>query len=211
MKFKKMVFICGILMGLPALADVAPNIDSPTTRSILQKVETAYNAIQTVQADFAQFNSKVKDDLQTGTFYMDKPGKMRLVYEKGSPLEFYAVDGYLIYHDKQAQEVSYFELSQTPVNIILKEKIAFDDPEFLVTNVQDILDEYHVTVEKKGASELGSITLVIDKDEMDLKQWDVLDMQGIQSTVSLYNIQKNIPIDKTVFMFQNPYQQKNNK
>ena len=211
MKIKSAVFLAGLLWVLPALADVAQDIDTSGNRAILKQVESAYNAIQTVQADFAQFNSKVKDDVQTGTFYMDKPGKMRLVYEKGSPLEFYAVDGYLIYHDKEAREVSYFELSQTPVNIILKEKIAFDDPEFLVTDVQDVLDEYHVTVEKKGAAELGSITLVIDKEEMMLKQWDVLDMQGVKSTVSLYNIRKNIPVDKTVFVFHNPYQGSNLK
>ena len=211
MKIKSAVFLVGLLWVLPALADVASDIDTPGNRAILKQVESAYNTIQTVQADFAQFNSKVKDDLQTGTFYMDKPGKMRLVYEKGSPLEFYAVDGYLIYHDKEAKEVSYFELSQTPVNIILKKKIAFDDPEFLVTDVQDILDEYHVTVEKKGSAELGSITLVIDKEAMMLKQWDVLDMQGVKSTVSLYNIRKNIPVDKTVFIFHNPYQESNYK
>lgn len=201
MKIKSAVFLAGLLWVLPALADVAQDIDTSGNRAILKQVESAYNAIQTVQADFAQFNSKVKDDLQTGTFYMDKPGKMRLVYEKGSPLEFYAVDGYLIYHDKEAREVSYFELSQTPVNIILKEKIAFDDPEFLVTDVQDVLDEYHVTVEKKGAAELGSITLVIDKEEMMLKQWDVLDMQGVKSTVSLYNIRKTFRLTKRFLCF----------
>lgn len=195
---------CGV--SLSARADIAADIDTPVNRAILKKVEAAYNDMRTIGADFAQFNSKIKDDLQTGQFYLSKPGLMRLVYEKGSPLEFYALDGYLIYHDKQAQEVSYFELAQTPVNIILKSQIRFDDPEFLVTDVQDILDEYQVRVEKKGAAELGSITLIIDKEQMTLKQWDVMDMQGIKSTVSLYNIQKNIPVDKTVFMFQNPYQ-----
>ncbi len=205
----KIMGILSVLMGLamPVCADVAPDVDTPTNRTILKQVAEAYNDIRTIRADFAQFNSKVKDELQTGDFYMSKPGKMRLVYEKGSPLAFYATDGYLIYHDKQAQEVSYFELAQTPVNIILKQEIRFDDPEFLVTDVQDVLDEYRVTVEKKQAPELGSITLIIDKDALMLKQWEVLDMQGIRSTVSLYNIQKNIPVDKSIFMFQNPYQE----
>lgn len=209
--YLKLMGLLGVLMALatPVSADIADDINTAENRAILKKVEQAYNDMRTVQANFAQFNSKVKDELQTGDFYLSKPGQMRLVYEKGSPLEFYALDGYLIYHDKQAQEVSYFELAQTPVNIILKDKIQFDDPEFLVIDVQDILDEYHVSVEKKGASELGNITLIIDKDAMMLKQWDVVDMQGIKSTVSLYNIEKNIPVDKTIFMFQNPYQKSN--
>lgn len=200
------LILIGLLFVQPALAVIAPDIDTPENRKILTTVENAYNQIGTLQARFAQFNSKVQDDLQTGTLYLDKPGKMRLVYEKGSPLEFYAVNGYLIYHDKEAKEVSYFELAQTPVELILKEKLSFEDPAFVVTEVQDILDEYYVTAHKKDAKELGSLTLIIDKETMQLKQWDVLDMAGITSTVSLFDTKVNIPVDKRLFLFQNPYQ-----
>lgn len=205
-------FLFGLLlMALPALAVVDEAIDTPANRRILTAVEQAYNRIRTLRAQFAQFNSQIKDDLQTGTLYLDRPGRMRLVYEKGSPLAFYAVDGYLIYHDKEAKEVSYFELSQTPVELILKEELKFDDPAFVVTDVQDVLDEYYVTAHKKDAKELGSLTLVIDKEKMTLKQWEILDMQGIKSTVALFDIDINIPVDKSLFMFHNPYQKEKSK
>lgn len=205
---KVIVFFLILLTSHLAYADIDPSVDMPENRAILQKVETAYNKMRTIQAQFAQFNSKVKDDLQTGELYLSKPGKLRLVYQKGSPLEFYANNGYLIYHDRDLKEVSYFELDQTPVSLILKERLRFDDPAFLVTGVSDILDEYQVTVIKKGAPELGSLTLIIDKEELSLKQWEVVDMQGIKSTVSLYNIQENVPIDTKLFIFHNPYTQK---
>lgn len=205
---KVIVFFLILLTSHLAYADIDPSVDMPENRTILQKVETAYNKMRTIQAQFAQFNSKVKDDLQTGELYLSKPGKLRLVYQKGSPLEFYANNGYLIYHDRDLKEVSYFELDQTPVSLILKERLRFDDPAFLVTGVSDILDEYQVTVIKKGAPELGSLTLIIDKEELSLKQWEVVDMQGIKSTVSLYNIQENVPIDTKLFIFHNPYTQK---
>ncbi len=205
---KKILLAGLIFFSLPAFADVDKKIDTPQNRAILKKVETAYNKIKTLKANFAQFNSKTENDLQTGNLYMSRPGKMRLVYEKGSPLEFYAVNGYLIYHDKDLKEVSYFDLNQTPVNLILKKELKFSDPEFLVTSIQDVLDEYKVTAVKKGAKELGSLTLTIDKEALLLKQWEVVDMQGIKSTVSLYDIKQNTPIDKTLFFFQNPYKKK---
>ena len=203
---KKLLFICMLCWSLSGWAIVDKKVDTPENWEILTAVEKAYNKIKTIQAEFAQFNSKIKDDLQTGTLYMSRPGQMRLVYEKGSPLEFYAVKGYLIYHDKEAKEVSYFELSQTPVELILQKELKFDNPAFVVTDVKDELDEYYVTAHKKEAPELGSLTIVIDKDTMQLKQWEVLDMQGVKSTVSLFNTKVNIPVDKTLFMFQNPYQ-----
>ncbi len=205
---KKILLAIILYFSLPAFADIDKKIDTPENREILKKVETAYNKIKTLKAEFAQFNSQTENDLQTGTLYMSRPGKMRLVYEKGSPLEFYAVNGYLIYHDKDLKEVSYFDLSQTPVNLILKKELKFSDPEFLVTNVQDILDEYKVTAVKKGAKELGSLTLTIDKEALLLKQWEIVDIQNIKSTVSLYNIKQNEPIDKKLFFFQNPYKKK---
>ena len=202
---KKWILMIILGLALPVGATLDDSINTPANRKILTQVEKAYNQIKTIKAKFAQFNSKIQDDLQTGTLYMARPGQMRLVYEQGSPLEFYADDGYLIYHDKDAQEVSYFELSQTPVELILKKELKFDDPAFVVTDVQDVLDEYYVTAHKKGAKELGSLTLVIDKDSMQLKQWEVLDMQGIKSTVSLFDTRINVPVDQDLFHFKNPY------
>lgn len=202
---KKILLLFMIVLTTPSFALVDKKIDTKENRAILTKVEKAYNKMKTLQAKFAQFNSKMKDELHTGTIYISKPGQMRLVYEKGSPLEFVATKGAFIYHDKDLEEVNYFDLNSTPVEWILREKLLFDDPGFVVTDVQDVLDEYFITAHKKGAKELGELTLVIDKDEMTLKQWDVLDVQGIKSTVSLFDIKQNIPIDKKIFMFQNPY------
>jgi len=205
---KKLLLCLIVMWGINANAIVDETIDTPENRKILTAVEQAYNKIKTLKADFAQFNSKMKDDLQTGKLYMSRPGQMRLVYEQGSPLEFYATNGYLIYHDKDAKEVSAFELNQTPVELILKKELKFDDPAFVVDDIQDELDEYYVRAYKRDAKDLGSLTIVIDKDTMHLKQWEVLDMQGIKSTVSLFNTEVNIPVDKTLFLFQNPYQKK---
>lgn len=196
-----------LLIPSVAMADIHKSVDTPENRAILTKVEKAYNSMRTIKAKFAQFNSKVKDDLQTGDLYLSKPGKMRLVYEKGSPLEFYATDGYFIYHDKDLQEVSFFDLAQTPVALILKDKLSFTDPDFVVSDVQDVLDEYFVSAHKKDAEELGTLTLVIDKDTLELKQWDVVDMQGVKSTVSLYDITANKPIKDSMFNFVNPYKE----
>lgn len=202
---RKLVCLLALLVAGVAVADIDPKVDTPENREILKKAEKAYNDMRTLKARFAQFNSKIQNDLQSGDIYILKPGNMRLVYEKGSPLEFYAVGGYFIYHDKDAKEVSYFDLEKTPVKLILQNKLSFTDPEFLVTDVQDELDEYFITAVKKEAPELGSLTLVLDKDTMELKQWDVLDIQGVKSTVSLYDIEQNVPVNPDLFTFKNPY------
>lgn len=204
------LFFIGFLLSAISGVDakILPKIDTPENRQILQKVEQAYNKIQTIQANFTQFNSKTKNDLQTGVLYLSKPGKLRLLYEKGSPLEFYAYNGYLIYHDKEAKEVSYFELSQTPVELILRSQLHFQDPDFTVIDIVQHLDEYHVKAIKTDAPDLGSLTLVIDAETLALKKWIVKDMQKVESTVSLYKTQFNKPLAKELFYFKNPYKKK---
>ena len=202
---KKLLLLLLLTFSLPAMAVVDKKIDTPATREILNKVEKAYNKMRTLKAQFAQFNSKMKDELHTGTIYISRPGQMRLVYEQGSPLEFVATKGTFIYHDKDLEEVNYFKLDQTPVEWILRDKLVFDDEGFVVTDVKEVLDEYFITAHKKDAKELGELTLVIDKNTLELKQWDVLDVQKIKSTVSLFDIKQNLPIDKKIFLFNNPY------
>ena len=125
---KKIILLLLILIfSTPSLALVDKRIDTPANRTLLNKIEVAYNKMRTLKAQFAQFNSKMKEDLQTGIIYIKRPGQMRLVYEKGSPLEFVATDGYFVYHDKDLEEVNYFELSSTPVEWILRDKLLFDD------------------------------------------------------------------------------------
>ena len=204
---KLIILFLALICATPSFALVDKKIDTPANRAILTKVEKAYNKMRTLSAKFAQFNSKMKDELHTGTIYISKPGQMRLQYEKGSPLEFVATKGFFIYHDKDLEEVNYFDLNSTPVEWILRDKLVFDDPGFVVTDVQDVLDEYFITAHKKDAKELGELTLVIDKDEMMLKQWDVLDVQGIKSTVSLFDVEQNISVDKKIFKFHNPYKE----
>ena len=108
---KLILLFLALIFATPSLALVDKKIDTPANRQLLSKIETAYNKMRTLKADFAQFNSKMKEDLQTGTIYIKRPGQMRLVYEKGSPLEFVATNGYFVYHDKDLEEVNYFELS----------------------------------------------------------------------------------------------------
>ena len=78
---KKIFFLLFLIFALPSHAVVDKKIDTPATREILNKVEKAYNKMRTLKAQFAQFNSKMKDELHTGTIYISRPGQMRLVYE----------------------------------------------------------------------------------------------------------------------------------
>ncbi len=200
---KKIVwFMVAFMLSLPAFATVAPEVDTPQNRRILKQVETLLDNITTLKSRFSEFSSKDGDFMKHGVFYLSRPNRMRLVYDEPTSLEFIADGQYLIYHDKSFDQVSYLEINQTPAAILLKPDFSFDDPEFLVTNVQEELDEYHVTAIKANEPELGQLTLIVTQDPLELKQWELVDMKGIKSTVGLYEVEENIPVDMSLFVFQ---------
>ena len=199
---KGFLFGLMMLMSFQAEAVVPKKLDTPENRKILKQTEELLNSFTTMKSRFTQFSNKDGDYLQHGDFYLSRPNRMRMVYEKPAEIEFIADGYYLIYYDKGFDQVSYLEINQTPAAILLKPDFSFDESEFLVTDIRTELDEYHITAVKNGEEELGALTLIVEGDPLALKQWELVDAKGIKSTVGLYEIEKNIPIDSSLFVFK---------
>ena len=199
---KKLFFlIIAIFISGTVHATVSSEIDTKQNRQILKKIETLLDSITTMKSRFSEFSSKDGDFMKHGVFYLSRPNRMRLVYDEPTQLQFIADGQYLIYHDKSFDQVSYLEINQTPAAILLKPHFSFDDPEFLVTDVKEELDEYHVTAIKANEPELGQLTLIVAQNPLELKQWELVDMKGIKSTVGLYEVEENVPVDDNLFVF----------
>ena len=200
----KKFLLCGLLIlwGFQAEAVVPKNLDTPENRKILKLTQELLNSFTTMKSRFTQFSSKDGDYLQHGDFYLSRPNRMRMIYEKPAEIEFIADGYYLIYYDKGFDQVSYLEINQTPAAILLKPDFSFDESEFLVKDIRTELDEYHITAVKNGEEELGALTLIVEGDPLSLKQWELVDAKGIKSTVGLYEIEKNIPMDSNLFIFK---------
>ncbi len=50
---------------------------------------------------------------------------------------------------------------------------------------------------------INPITLVFGNKPLELKQWKVIDPQGIQVVVSLYNLKQDGTLDNKLFRFKN--------
>jgi outer membrane lipoprotein-sorting protein len=209
-KMYAFVFI-GLLgvWSVPVRAEVPQELKTPSNNQILAKVESLLNSVKTMQSKFVQFNSVDDANLIDGTFYLSRPNKMRLIYNPPVELEFVADGKSLIYHDKTFDQITHLSLDETPASILLKEKFSFDDPSVLVTDIREILDDYEITAVQKDNPALGSITLVVTKQPVSLRQWDILDAQGIKTSIALYDNQYNVPVDSSLFVFKDPRMKKN--
>ena len=198
-----------LLLTAPIRAEVPQELKTPANNKILSEVESLLNSIKTMKSKFVQFNSVDSSNLVDGTFYLSRPNRMRLIYNPPVELEFVADGESLIYHDKTFDQITHLSLDETPASILLKEKFSFDDPSVLVTDIREILDDYEITAVQKDNPSLGSITLVVTKQPITLRQWDILDAQGVKTSIALYDNQYNVPVDSSLFVFQDPRMKKN--
>ena len=159
-------------------------------------------SIRTMKSRFSEFTSKDGDFMKHGDFYLARPNRMRLIYDAPADVEFIADGVYFIYYDKGFGQVSYLEIDQTPAAILLKPNFTFDDKEFLVTGIEQELDEYRISAVKNKEPELGELTLITGIDPVDFRQWELVDAKGIKSTVGLYETQMNKPVDESLFVFE---------
>ena len=199
---KKIILLFLILFSMKAYAVVPEKLDTPENRVILNKVEQMLHSIKTMNSRFSEFTSKDGDFMKHGDFYLSRPNKMRLIYDAPADVEFIADGMYFIYYDKGFDQISYLEIDQTPAAILLKPDFSFDDKEFLVTGIEQDLDEYRISAIKNKEPELGELTLITGIDPVDFRQWELVDAKGIKSTVGLYETKINEPVDESLFVFQ---------
>src|SRR5581483_10700668 len=77
----------------------------------VKKAEATLNGITTMKARFVQVNAD--GSTHEGDLYISRPGKMRLVYDPPTPMLMVADGAFLIYVDKEMDDVSHIDLNDT--------------------------------------------------------------------------------------------------
>ena len=123
----------------------------------LKRVKNYLEGIKTLKGNFLQIDSN--GFTKSGKVFIARPGKLRFEYDPPDPILLIADGFYLIYIDKDLEQVSHVFLKNTPVSFLLKEHIQFKD-EITVTNVERSPGVLQITVTKTDEPESGSITLL---------------------------------------------------
>jgi outer membrane lipoprotein-sorting protein len=194
--------LLGLSVGLAVAAPVAAAPLTPSEKTEVAKAEQYINDITTLRAHFMQ--ASPSGATAEGTMFLSRPGKMRLEYDPPSPILVIADGAYLIYYDKELQQVSYVDLDSTPAGVLVRPQVKLDGDDQQVTKVVHQTGVLQLTVIKKSDPSQGQITLVFTDSPFQLKQWRVVDQQGQITTVSLFDAQTGVALDKQMFRFKDP-------
>lgn len=208
-RVRALLLVLGLTLGLtlappPALTLAAPPPASlsDSERSDLERIERYLNGLRTMQARILQVSSN--GGFAEGELYLARPGRMRLDYDPPVPILIVADGRWLIYHDKELQQVSYLPLSSTPASILTRGDIRFLGGDLVVTGFESEAGTLRITVVQSEDPQAGSVTLVFDANPVNLRKWTVLDAQGIETQVTLVTARFDLPLNPDLFRFEDP-------
>lgn len=190
-----------VLAPSAVAAPATPVSLSAQDQAVVAKVEEYLNGITTLQSKFLQVAPNGRQ--ATGTFYLWRPGRMRLEYDR--PLkDFIVADGsFVFYWDGEMRQQSSAPIGSTLADFILRKDIRLSG-DVTVTEVFQAPGVIEVSLLETKDPGKGTLTLVFEDRPFQLRKWRVLDAQGMTTEVALLNPRTDVTFDRDMFYFKEP-------
>jgi outer membrane lipoprotein-sorting protein len=167
-------------------------------RALLEKISGYLSGVQTLVGSFVQVGPDGRR--VEGSFYIQKPGKVRFAYNPPSPIEIIADGSAVVVRDRSLDTQDFYPLSQTPLRYLLADHIDL----LRDTDVVSVsADDTFITVvieETKLVVGTNRLMIMFDAKNLQLKQWTVTDPQGLDTTVAIYNVDSGRKPDPNLFV-----------
>lgn len=164
---------------------------------VLQKVNAALNSLTYFSAYFTQLSGTHQSE---GQVYISKPGKLRFDYDPPVPTEIIADGSSVAVRDTKMATQDIYPIGQTPLKFLTYETVDLAR-DFKITAVRVEPDRVLVSMEDKATfAGTSKITLFFEQPRLTLKQWVVVDPQGVEISVVLNGINTTTKPDPKIFV-----------
>ena len=190
------------LLAVPLLSGAGQMM--PTRRIDFNAVETAdlnaisawLNATQSLSADFIQMSPS--GNLAQGTFYLQRPGRLRFEYRPPSVLLIVATGGTIYSRNSRLNTVEHTSVSDTPLSLLLDDNIDLKRSRNVLA-IDHKPDSLVIHARSGTNRSTENILITFSYPEIALKQWTVTDNQGGKTSVGLSNIKTGVKLDEALF------------
>ena len=187
-------------LATPASAKLAESLVlSKQGTTDLMRVQKHLNSSKTFKARFFQVSSN--GEYAEGQIFLQRPGRLRLIYDDPNPLLVVADGKHISFIDRNIDTATTLYLSMTPADLMLRESIGFFGNDVIVTSVNRTPGVIRIGLINTAEPDAGSIELVFSDRPMELRKWTVTDAQGIKTTVSLLGPTFDVPLNPNLFKY----------
>jgi outer membrane lipoprotein-sorting protein len=166
---------------------------------------SAYNSTITTMA--GRFNQIDTQGYRAeGTFYLERPGKIRFRYDPPSREEIMSIgQGFYVIDRKEKTQYAYPQ-DKVPLRQFLDSKIDLLNAGLVA--IEHSTDYLTLTLQDETPAGTVRIDLVFDKTSKDLVQWVLHSPDGSELSFSIYDVEKGVEIPASYFYLNiNDYNQ----
>ena len=188
-----------VLLAATLLAALLPGAVLALTdeeQAVISDISRKLSGIQTMNGEFIQFNPD--GGQQEGQFFIARPGKVRFQYDPPATISVVADGKSVLVFDKKLQTYDIWPLSQTPLRLLLDPNLDLSTSD-RVTRVSVQPDLVEVELQDETRFSSGTLNLIFDRSNYELRQWTVTDQQGLQTMVALYNVETGNQLASNLF------------
>ena len=188
---------CLILITTAAEAEVAVAARLTAQDKVdLKRVEDYLERLSTLKSRFLQTSSN--GNVASGKLFISRPGKLRFEYDPPASILMISDGTFLIYIDKDLDQVTHIFLKSTPVNFLVREDIRMDG-DITVTKITRSRGLLRLTIRDTDEPGKGSMTLIFADKPLALRKWTVIDAQNIRTNVMLAGVETGMRLDPRLF------------
>ena len=169
--------------------------------AVLTQVEAFFDEISTLRARFVQQNPD--GSFYTGTFYLDRPGRMRLEYDPPVPYLYVSSGTWLTFWDAELEQRSDTLIGSTLADYFIREDVSLSG-DITVTGVRQQGGLIEVSIAQTEDPGAGQLVMVFSGPPLRLESWVIFDPQGRTTAVTLTDQQRGLPLDRSLFTAPRP-------
>ncbi|MEO0448898.1 MAG: outer membrane lipoprotein carrier protein LolA [Pseudomonadota bacterium] len=177
----------------PARRGDIPETEWPT---ILSDASAALANARTAKGNFVQTNGD--GSVVTGTFALNRPGRMRFDYDDPTPVLIVSDGTTVAMEDSELETVDRVPIGATPLGLILSTDLDVDT-DIQVLSVLEDEERIGIRVQDATGELEGTLTMVFDKSTYDLLGWLAVDGNLQTTVVDLVDVETNVRIDPRLF------------
>lgn len=160
-------------------------------------IDAYLRGLRSAEGRFRQTNPN--GSMQTGRFYLAKPGRIRFEYDTPEGAMVIA-DGInvAVFDPKSTRVSTRYPLGRTPLSLLLRDDLSLREPGMVLGATRDA-SGVHVTVVDPRAPQEGRMVMTFSENPVALRQWVITTKAGQRTAVALTEMRPGVAPERSLF------------
>ena len=202
----KITLVAGLLFATQSFAPTFAAEFGAEDSEALARITEYLNGIETAEGSFFQIAPDGSTD--QGTFYLRKPGRVRFEYAAPNPNLIVADGSTIAIENSELKTTDRYPLTDSPIRLLLSDDVDLGS-DARVVSVRREPGALSVTARQEDGMAPGEITIefVDSGANLELRQWEVIDAQGLRTIIAVTELRKGVTLSPALFIIedQNPF------